>query len=50
MTLRRTVLLIIVVAVAGSRVEPIARAVEDRYDLPGVHDCWGIYRHPSECR
>lgn len=27
----------------------LLHAVEDRYDVPGIHDCWGIQRHRMEC-
>jgi hypothetical protein len=41
--------LAVLVAVAPF-VMPAAHAVEDRYDIPGIHDCWGIRTHKNECR
>ncbi len=38
-----------VLLVLAPLVMTAVHALEDRYDLPGVHDCWGIRTHKSEC-
>ena len=32
------------------RLGAAAHYIEDHYDIPGVHDCWGFRPHPEECR
>jgi len=51
LAMKRLVLLVFL-ALVGPRLLLAAAAhyVEDHYDIPGVHDCWGIRPHPWECR
>ncbi len=41
--------LLAVVLMLAPLAVPAAHAIEDRYDVPGVHDCWGIQPHRYEC-
>jgi hypothetical protein len=47
----KLLVLIVFFALVGPRVRLAAAAqyIEDHYDIPGVHDCWGFRPHFSEC-
>jgi hypothetical protein len=47
---RLLVLAVLCLLVASWLRQAAAHYIEDRYDIPGVHDCWGFRPHRWECK
>ncbi len=43
------VLLATMLGLLTNEARRLVHLAEDRVDVPGIHDCWGLHRHTEEC-